>query len=129
MTKNIPSEEIEIGKQGGAGSKIPWWELLDFRALDEIARVLEHGARKYARDNWRAVPVDEHIRHSVRHLFAVLEDGQQYQEYIAREKLLDELAHGACRALMALAVFLQESFTADRAPKGIKPQPEEERPF
>lgn len=122
------TEEIEVGAAGGAGSKIPWWELLDFRALDVIAGVLEHGAKKYARDNWRAVPTDEHIRHAVRHLYKSLEAVQQYHEYLS-EDTLNDLAHGACRAFMALAVFLQDRATADRAPKGLACKPAESRPF
>src|SRR5882724_11177681 len=123
------TEEIELGTKGGAGSKIPWWELLDFRALEEVARVLEHGARKYARDNWRAVPVEEHIRHAVRHLFKSQESKQQYLAYYSEGDTIDDLAHGACRAVMALAVALQTPETAERAPKGLACKPEEERPF
>jgi hypothetical protein len=115
-----PTEEIEVGKKGGMGSKVPWWELMDYRALDTIAQVFTNGAVKYAVDNWRAVPWQEHIRHAVRHAYKSLED-QQQQHLTTNppDQELDELSHAACRMLMALAVYLQASGVEDRVAKGL----------
>lgn len=110
-------EEIETNAQGGMGSKQPWVELIDARALREIGKVFEHGARKYARDNWRACSADEHLRHAVLHCYGYLEPGQQYQDRSPEQ--LDELSHAACRTLMALAVYLQDDHVADAVPKGL----------
>lgn len=128
-------EEIEVNPDGGAGSKIPWWELLDYRALDRVAKVFEEGARKYARDNWRAVPVAEHIRHAVKHAYEFLESIQQYtmsnphMNGYQREGISAEqdraLAHFACRAIMALAVRHQDPGIEKLVPKGLACKPED----
>lgn len=113
-------EFIEIGEKGGAGSQVPWWELLDFRALDLIAVRATAGVRKYARDNWRACPWQEHVRHAVRHAFRALEPGQQQRSPAeAREQVLDELAGFLCRAMMAVGVFLQDPGVEDVVPTGL----------
>lgn len=114
--KTIPPEEIETNALGGMGSRVPRWELMDFRALDAIAEVFTEGAEKYAVDNWRAVTWQEHIRHAVRHLMQALEGGQQY---IPVSNHGYEVAHGACRALMALAVIKQNVGVADAVPTGL----------
>lgn len=120
----MAEEQVETNEKGGMGSKIPWFELLDFRALDTIARVFEHGARRYARDNWRACPVSEHLRHAIRHAYKYLENEQQYRA--PDDQQLEDLSHFACRAIMALAVKLQDEDVADKVPKGLKQSKESE---
>lgn len=117
-------EEIETNALGGMGSKIPRWELMDFRALDAIAQVFTEGAEKYAVDNWRAVTWQEHIRHAVRHLMLALEGGQQHGTQVVSNHAY-EVSHGACRALMALAVLLQNSGVEEVVPKGLAAKPNE----
>lgn len=124
----VNGEEIVAGPAGGAGSKIPWYELIDARALEEVAAVFTHGAQKYQRDNWRAVPVEEHLRHLVRHAFRFLEPKQQYycvpEEGLWFQVQQEELSHLACRAVMALAVFLQDPEVGTKVPKGLARQAE-----
>ncbi len=47
-------------------------DLLPFRALERVARVLEYGATKYGEDNWRTVEHAErrYVAAALRHLFA-----------------------------------------------------------
>ena len=50
----------------------PDYSLLSFHALDELVKVLTYGAKKYSRDNWKAVP-DFHHRYlaaALRHIGA-----------------------------------------------------------
>lgn len=49
------------------------WTLLDFHAVEPLVRVMEYGATKYARENWK-LPLDDpmqHIRCAFRHLIAI----------------------------------------------------------
>ena len=50
----------------------PDYSLLSFHALEELVKVLTFGAKKYSRDNWKAVP-DFHHRYmaaALRHITA-----------------------------------------------------------
>jgi hypothetical protein len=80
------------------------WSLVDFDSLEGLVRVLEHGAAKYAPDNWKkGMPVTQVSESLMRHLFAFLrgedvdpESGcrhishvmcnTMFLEYIMREK-------------------------------------------
>ena len=73
--------------------------LLPFAALDEVARVLEFGAAKYAPDAWRRVPDGHHryVAAALRHLHA-----HARGEATDPESGLPHLAHAACSILFAL---------------------------
>jgi hypothetical protein len=66
-----------------------------YPALAGVARVLEFGASKYAKDNWKKstdlqVPMDSMLRHIGKYL-----DG----EYLDEESGLPHIDHIACNAL------------------------------
>ena len=67
-------------------------DLLPAAAIASVAKVLEHGAKKYAKDNWRKIPQIDHANHAMAHLFAFFAGDQQD----------DHLSHAATRLLMAL---------------------------
>ena len=75
------------------------------KALLEVGKVLEFGARKYERDSWRDVPdaktryTDALARHLYQSLSGELTDG---------ESGLSHLAHLACNALFILELELNE---------------------
>ena len=81
-------------KQSDIGAR---FDLLPARAIARVAEVLHHGAEKYGEDNWRGLSVDEINNHTIGHLM----------NYVGRGAEQD-LAHAACRALMALEIKLQE---------------------
>ncbi len=81
-------------KQSDIGAR---FDLLPARAVARVAEVLHHGAEKYGEDNWRGLSVDEINNHTIGHLM----------NYVGRGAEQD-LAHAACRALMALEIKLQE---------------------
>ena len=49
------------------------WSLVDFESFEPMVRVLEFGAKKYSRDNWKkGLPVRSIIESLLRHTFAFL---------------------------------------------------------
>ena len=82
---------------------IPTVRIVDFhRALHAVEQVLaENGHRG---DAWRRESVYSHVSHLIAHA-----------ETWRAERQLEDLAHGAVRALMALELALAE---AEAAPKG-----------
>ena len=75
------------------------WDLLPWRATQQIVKVLTYGARKYAPDNWKKVP-EWRIRYYaalIRHVVAWFEG-----ERIDPETGLSHLAHAGCCILFLL---------------------------
>lgn len=69
------------------------WTLLPIEPLEDVVRVLEFGAKKYARDNWRKVD-NAHRRYiaaALRHIVAY-----QKGEVNDPESGQPHLAHAAC---------------------------------
>ena len=81
-------------------SQKPNWSLLPLRVLEEAIKVLEHGARKYAVDNWK------HVRPRSRYFSACLRHLASYQsgEKLDPESGLPHLAHAIC-CLVFLSYF------------------------
>lgn len=90
----------------------PDWTIFPFDGAEPIVRVLEVGARKYARDNWRKVPdaVNRYRAAALRHLAA-----DALGEINDPETGLPHLAHAGCCLLFALA--LRRTSGEDRRPK------------
>lgn len=77
------------------------YTLVPVEALEVVCRVLEFGAKKYARDNWRTVVAKDSSRYLkalLRHAFAVVRG-----EWLDPESGFPHLAHVACCALFLLA--------------------------
>lgn len=76
-------------------------DLLPFAALEDVARVLEYGAKKYQPQGWRHVADghDRYVAAALRHLHAYAGG-----EVLDRESGLSHLAHAACSILFALEV-------------------------
>lgn len=73
----------------------PQYSLLDLQALEPCVRVLEFGALKYSRDNWKkGMPVTKIIDSLLRHLGA-LRSG----ELLDPESGLPHIGHIQCNAL------------------------------
>jgi hypothetical protein len=73
--------------------------LLPWPAVEEIVKVLEFGAKKYARDNWKNVEADRYTKAAFRHLIAYSQ-GEEND----KESGLSHLAHLGCCVLFLLAL-------------------------
>lgn len=94
-----PDAPMTTNEKGGSQSDIPVrFDLIDAKAMFEMAKVLDHGARKYGENNWRLIDVDDHLNHLLMHTFA----------YLAGDRTDEHLSHILCRATFALGVTLQE---------------------
>ena len=88
-------DEIVTNEKGGKGSRVHGrYDLIDGKALERLAQVLEEGARKYAPGNWKLVEQHEHINHALAHL-CKCEQGDTTE---------DHLGHAFCRLMMAIGV-------------------------
>ncbi len=76
------------------------YDLVPWAALDEVVRVLGHGARKYGDENWRRVKrlEDRYPAAALRHLSAYLQG-----ETNDRESGMNHLAHAVCSLMFVLA--------------------------
>lgn len=93
-----PDAPTTINEFGGSQSDIPVrFDLIDANAMFEMAKVLDHGARKYGEDNWRLISVRDHLNHLLMHTFA----------YLAGDDSDEHLSHILCRATFAQGVALQ----------------------
>lgn len=91
-------------------SQKPRTDLLPFEALEEVSKVLAHGASKYADHNWRkGMAWSRLLGASLRHLFSWAK-GEDLDE----ESGLSHLAHAACCILFLISYTLNGSGTDDR---------------
>lgn len=94
-----PDAETETNERGGSQSKIPVrFDLIDAKAIFEMASVLHEGAEKYGEGNWRLIPVEDHLNHLIMHAYA----------YLAGDRTDDHLSHIMCRATFAQGVAIAE---------------------
>lgn len=77
------------------------YTLVPWDGLEEVVKVLEFGAKKYARDNWRHVEGAEqrYLAAAIRHLVAY-----QIQQPTDEETGISHLAHAGCCLLFLLAL-------------------------
>lgn len=84
------------------------WSLVDFKSLEPMVRVLEYGAKKYSKDQWKlGLPTLEVCESLLRHTFAFM-NGEDNDS----ESLLSHIGHIQCNA-MFLAYILREKKELD----------------
>lgn len=92
LGKDAPTVTNE---QGGRQSHLPFrFDLLDPHAMAALGNVLYEGAAKHGDENWRKIPIRDHLNHLLAHVFA----------YMAGDESDDHLEHAFCRAMMAVAL-------------------------
>lgn len=92
-----PDAPTHTNDQGGSQSLIPVrFDLIDGKAMFEMAKVLHTGAEKYGEENWRHIPINDHLNHGIMHAYA----------YLAGDRTDEHLSHFLCRATFALGVSL-----------------------
>lgn len=92
-------EMIEPAGMKHDGGKLDY-TLLPWDGLEEVVKVLEFGAKKYSRDNWRKVDSADtrYLAAAFRHLIA-----HNSGEVNDPESGLPHLAHAGCCVLFLLA--------------------------
>lgn len=100
-----PDTPTTTNERGGSQSHIPVrFDLIDAKALFDVAKVLNEGAEKYSPGNWRLIPIRDHLNHLIMHSYA----------YLAGDTTDEHLAHAACRAIFALACELDPDATPEQ---------------
>lgn len=74
------------------------FDLIDARALFEMAHVLHQGAVKYGENNWRGIDIPDHINHLITHAYA----------YLSGDRSDHHLSHMMCRSMFAQAVAIEK---------------------
>lgn len=95
-----PNVEIVTNEKGGKQSDSPYgFHLMDAKANFALAKVLAYGAKRYTRDNWRLIGIEDHLNHALQHIFA----------YMAGDEQDEHLEHALCRLHFAVAVDKQDN--------------------
>jgi len=97
VTKIGETPIVEPGRKDDSGKRD--WTLLPFDALEQVVLVLEHGARKYGRDNWKKLDnLEERYKKALmRHSVSVAKGND-----LDPETNLPELAHIVCCCLFIM---------------------------
>ncbi|MFO0448763.1 MAG: dATP/dGTP diphosphohydrolase domain-containing protein [Pseudomonadota bacterium] len=102
VVHSMLNQTASVGRKFDAGkldyTLVPW------DGLEEVVKVLEFGARKYARDNWKHVEGGEQRYQAAafRHLIAYNQG-----ETVDQETGLSHLAHAGCCLLFLLSLEKQ----------------------
>lgn len=71
------------------------WSMVDFKSLEDMVRVLEFGAKKYSRNNWKkGLKTTEIVDSMLRHIYAYL-DGED----VDPESGINHTGHIMCNAM------------------------------
>jgi hypothetical protein len=105
---------VIVGAHGGAqsstGNLAP--DLIPPEALLAIADVVGRGAKKYATNNWRRIPMQEQVRHALIHLY----------KHMAGDRTEKHLWNALTRLAFAVAVESDYDYRAYHAlPEPSKP--------
>lgn len=93
-----PDVPTETNANGGSQSSVPVrFDLIDGPSLFSMATVLKEGADKYGANNWRKIPVEDHLNHLIMHAYA----------YLSGDTSDEHLSHIMCRAMFAQGVNLE----------------------
>lgn len=97
--------KVEMPQDPTEGRKFdqgkPDFTLLPWDAVEQVVRVLDYGAKKYARDNWRYVDdaQNRYMAAVFRHLSTYMQGEEQDPE-----TGINHLAHACCSLLFVLAL-------------------------
>ena len=101
MIKGVGKDAPTVtNEKGGKQSRVLYrFDLCDPKAMFEMTKVLKEGFDKYGDDeNWRKIPVNEHLNHLLIHVYA----------YLSGDESDEHLSHAMCRAMFAQAVEIED---------------------
>ena len=88
----------------------PQWSIVDFKSLEPMVRVLEFGAKKYSRDNWKkGMPINEICDSLMRHLVSYMGG-----EELDPESGLHHIGHIQCNAMFLSYMINNNSIFEDK---------------
>jgi hypothetical protein len=94
-----PEAEIITNENGGMQSKTEYaFHLCDPMALLKLAEVMQIGADRYERDNWKKIDAESHWNHLIIHLMA----------WKTGDKQDDHLGHAMARMMMLFTMANEE---------------------
>ena len=86
------------------------WSLIDFKSLEGLVKVLEMGAKKYDKHNWKkGMPITQVSESLMRHLFAFL-NGEDTDS----ESGLSHISHVMCNAMFIEYIMREKPEFDDR---------------
>lgn len=86
------------------------WSLVDFKSLEGLVKVLEMGAKKYDKHNWKkGMPITQVSESLMRHLFAFL-NGEDTDS----ESGLSHISHVMCNAMFIEYIMREKPEYDDR---------------
>ena len=86
------------------------WSLVDFKSLEGMVQVLEMGAEKYDKHNWKkGMPITKVSESLMRHLFAFL-NGEETDP----ESGLSHISHVMCNAMFIEYIMREKPQFDDR---------------
>jgi len=115
----MDGQVLKTGEKKDEGK--PRWELLPLDALEEIARVLTFGAKKYEARNWeRGIAYGRVIGAAFRHLTKFWMAKLRGESAIDPETNCHHLSEAACEILFALAYELRGMTQFDDRPSTVE---------
>jgi hypothetical protein len=86
------------------------WSLVDFDSLEGLVKVLEYGATKYSKNNWKkGMPVTQVSESLMRHLYAFLKG-----EDVDPESGCRHISHVMCNAMFIEYIMREKPHYDDR---------------
>ena len=105
-------DEQETNEKGGRQSKVSGrFDRIDVGALKRLAAVCKYGDGKYGPNNWRVIPLEDHLNHALEHIYnylGILNRSSNGEVIYTKDGKMDELGHAFCRVMFALAVEMQD---------------------
>ena len=99
-----PDQPIVINDKGGAQSDSPYrMDLLDGPATLDLGKRLAYGAKRYKPNNWRKIPIDDHLNHALVHIYA----------YLSGDTTDDHLSGAQARIHFARALQLRPDYRVE----------------
>lgn len=96
--KNFDKDLYHIYENGGMKENRDKrdYTLLPWKTINEVVDIMQYGAKKYSRDNWKKVPSEEYIKASFRHIISHL-----MEEDYDKESSFSHLSHAICDLIYA----------------------------